>query len=238
MATFRTNCITLQHIARHCKTLQDTARHCKTLQDTATLCNTLQHSATHCNTLQHTATLCIIKWRWVQGRQATRGLVGDGTTLHHTAPHCNTPDHVRTAGKTKETMNFTVRFKPSGFHYNLSEVFKEKGILSARRRSEEKFRGFFFWLLERRDCKVSLNSVDFSKHWFATRAALWTWKGDTVRESSFFFLFSSWASKPNVWITLRHKRLSCYDVAGSCGVATITRLLKTIGFFGRISSLS
>jgi len=72
-----THTFTLQRTATHCNTLKHAATHCntpavdvcraRTCTHTATRCNTLQHSATHCNTLQHAATPC--------------------NTLQHTATH-------------------------------------------------------------------------------------------------------------------------------------------------------
>jgi len=95
-----THCNTLQHTATPCNTLRHTVTHCDTLWHTATHCNTLRHTAntlqTHCNTLQHTATRCNTLQHTVTHCNTQQHTATHSNTQQHTATHCNILRHTAT----------------------------------------------------------------------------------------------------------------------------------------------
>ena len=183
--------------------------HCNTLQHTATHCNTLQHTATHCHTLQHTATHC--------------------NTLQHTATHCNTLQHIATHCTTF-SVSAKLNRKTSYIWHDPFICFHDSVICVTRfiymRVMAQTYIHMWAMLFSYvphellQYCYYYLRLVGSLKLYVSFAKEPYQ-RDDVLQKRPIIFFFYMW-----------HELLQyCY------GVATIGRLLETIGLFCRIQSL-
>ena len=221
-----THCNILQHTATHCNTAPHVATHSPNRRyirrHTATYCNTLQHNATHCNTLQQNATHC--------------------NTLQHTATHCNTLQH--TASPSTQCIRTRVTGLHTGTlraHYTFSPPCVAICLFIHRHLREH----LLFSLL----CVAMCLCISCAVHCNAAQhTATRTRYPGTPRGYVTFSLscvamclcISCTAHCNAMQHTATRTRSLFHVLPCACvsnGVATISRLLKIIGLFCRISSL-
>ena len=210
IGTIATHCNTLQHTATQCNTMQHTAQHCNPLQHTAANCNTLQQTATDCNRLQQTATHC----------NRLLHTATHGNTLQHTATHCNTLDK---ADQGRSVIR-TKRMNESCHTYGW--VTGEDLYICAT------------WLVH--VCDMTPSYMDAEKEPQPWLLSHYTRANECGSMSHFIRVNECSDQEPHIVLfVLRRDSFICvtWPSYTGYGVASISRLLKNLGLFCRISSL-